>query len=312
MPDDELIPPTLPLPEIPAPEPVVHKRIAPLWHTIALVIAILSFSFWGAARAASHGGEPLGALQGSRLVHYAWSGTLELLVVVWIAFGLYLRKTPLRTLFGVMPRGVDNLVKELLAAMVFWVCSLVVLALVGLAWNIVQTQSYRHEVQKQTQRQPSSSQSTSAPPSSAQSSSSEPVKPESPQQQKIKLIKGLMELAPGNPIEIAAWALLCALVGFSEELVFRGYLQQQGIALLRRIPLGVIFSALIFGAAHGYEGTGSMIQIAVFGALFSILTLMRRNLFPGMLAHGWHDFITGMALALIRETHFLDRIPMPS
>jgi membrane protease YdiL (CAAX protease family) len=295
MPDNELIPPPLPLPE--APTPVEHKRIAPLWHTIALVVGILSFSVWGAANAANHGGEPLSALQSSQLVHYALSGTLELLVVAWIAFGLFLRKTPFRTLFGSMPRGIDNLAKESLAALIFWICSLAVLAVVGLAWNIVQTQTYRHEVQKQAQHQPSSPQAH---------------KPESPQQQKIKLIKGLMELAPSTPLEIAAWALLCAVVGFSEELVFRGYLQQQGIALLRGIPLGVIFSALIFGAAHGYEGVGTMIQIAVFGALFSILTLMRRNLFPGMLAHGWHDFVTGMALALLRETHFLDRVPLPS
>jgi len=37
--------------------------------------------------------------------------------------------------------------------------------------------------------------------------------------------------------------------------------------------------------------------------------LMRKNLLPGMIAHSWHDFATGVALALIRSSHLLEHLP---
>lgn len=119
-----------------------------------------------------------------------------------------------------------------------------------------------------------------------------------------------MELAPANGMEVAAWGLLCLIVGFSEELIFRGYLQLQGIALLRRVPLSLVLTAIVFGAAHGYEGARGIVIITVYGALFGGITLLRRNLFPGMLAHSWHDFATGIALSILRSTHFLDHLPL--
>jgi membrane protease YdiL (CAAX protease family) len=122
------------------------------------------------------------------------------------------------------------------------------------------------------------------------------------------MIRKLMELAPATGVEFAAWGLLCLLVGFSEEAIFRGYLQLQGIAWLPRVFLGVAFSALVFGCAHAYQGVRGMFIITIYGLLFSLLTLLRRGLFPGMVAHSWHDFFTGMMLALIRSTHLLDKL----
>ena len=61
------------------------------------------------------------------------------------------------------------------------------------------------------------------------------------------------------------------LVGFVEESVFRGYLQGQFTAWARGgAAVGVVFSALLFGAAHGYQGVRNMVLLAVFGALFSL------------------------------------------
>ena len=125
------------------------------------------------------------------------------------------------------------------------------------------------------------------------------------------MARQLMELAPANGVEIAAWGLLCLVVGFSEELIFRGYLQSQSIALLRNLPVGVVLTALIFGAAHGYQGVRGIVLISIYGALFGCITLLRKNLFPGMLAHSWHDFATVMLLAFIRATHLLDHLPQP-
>jgi uncharacterized protein len=46
-----------------------------------------------------------------------------------------------------------------------------------------------------------------------------------------------------------------------------------------------------------------MILIAAYGAMFCLLALQRRSLRAGMMAHAWHDFITGAALVLAKHLH---------
>jgi membrane protease YdiL (CAAX protease family) len=300
------------------PPPAPPRGIAPIWHTVVFILAIVAFSIWGAQRSNSdeinplapvHRVAPPAAAEGNakngptseksdrvRLIRYALSGVLELFIVAWVALGLRLRRIPFRSLFGTWPRTLNDLTLEAGIAALFWFCSMLILVAVALAWTLVQTQVYQHQLKSQNHVQ-------SASPS---------TKPESPQQQQAEAIRELMELAPANGFEIAAWGFLCLIVGFSEELVFRGYLQSQGIALLHRIPITVLLTSLIFGAAHGYQGLRGMFIITVYGALFSVITLLRRNLFPGMVAHAWHDFATGLLLALVRSAHLLDRLPISS
>jgi membrane protease YdiL (CAAX protease family) len=279
------------------------RGIAPVWHTLVLVIGILAYSFWGAIGAKTGTTNPIapsGAVHAAatgtdhvRIIRYALTGALELGIVVWIAFGLRLRKVPFRSLFGGWPKGLNDVTKEILIAAAFWVCSMIVLMVFAFSWLFVQNHIYQEQTAKQ----------------SATSSKSNAQAPKSPEQQQSEMVKQLSELAPANGIEIAAWGLLCLVVGFSEELIFRGYLQLQGIALLRNTPIAVILCAIVFGAGHGYQGVRGIFLISIFGALFGILTLMRKNLLPGMIAHSWHDFATGMALALIRSSHLLEHLP---
>jgi membrane protease YdiL (CAAX protease family) len=49
-----------------------------------------------------------------------------------------------------------------------------------------------------------------------------------------------------------------------------------------------------FGTAHGYQGWKFMLLIAVYGATFGLLTVWRRSLRPGMLAHFLQDAIGGI------------------
>src|SRR5580658_2975146 len=198
------------------------RGVAPAWHTLVLVLGILAFSIWGAVRpdsatinplapvhkgahasasAASNGSDPV------RLIRYALTGALELVVVAWVAPGLRLRKVPFRSLFGAWPTGLNDITREAGIAALFWICSMVVLGSVALSWHVVQTRIYEH---------PASNQSSS-------SSKSNPAKHPSPQQQQVEMARKLMELAPANGIEIVAWGLLCLIVGFSEEVIFRGY-----------------------------------------------------------------------------------------
>jgi uncharacterized protein len=121
--------------------------------------------------------------------------------------------------------------------------------------------------------------------------------------------KTIAALAPQGWTETAIWLVLCITAGVMEEFLFRGYLLQQFSSLGRQgqgnLWLGVIASSLLFGVAHGYEGIGAMIAIALFGALFSILAIKRKSLRAGMMAHTWHDSISGIALAIVRHLHLL-------
>jgi hypothetical protein len=96
------------------------------------------------------------------------------------------------------------------------------------------------------------------------------------------------------------------IVGFVEEIVFRGYLQRQFIGWVRGcVSTSVLVSAVVFGSAHGYQGVRGMVLLSVFGVLFSLLALYRRSLRAGIFAHAGHDFIAGLALALLCSRHIL-------
>lgn len=103
-------------------------------------------------------------------------------------------------------------------------------------------------------------------------------------------------LAPHTLPGLGLFVLLSITAGFVEEIIFRGYLQRQFAVLSGNIYVGLVGSALVFGAGHGYEGIRRMVLIFVFGTMFGVLALWRKSLRPGMMAHGWHDSLQGVAL----------------
>lgn len=264
----------LPLTDIPHEPPAAPLAIAPVWHTVVLLAGILAVSIDGASRFRS-AHAPV-----NRLVTYGVTVAMELGLVGWIVLGLRLRKTPIGSLLGSFSFSFRSIVVDLGFALIFWVGSLMVLGTLAVAWVGTEA-AITHRLPMTASGQPNN-----------------------PAQQQT--VRTLTQLAPSNGEEIAAWALLCLVAGFAEEITFRGYLQRQFIAWSRgKVPVGVALSALCFGAGHGYEGMRSMFLIAVFGVLFSLLAIYRRTLRPGMFAHAWHDFIAGMALALLKWYHFI-------
>ncbi|HVO78713.1 MAG TPA: CPBP family intramembrane glutamic endopeptidase [Candidatus Bathyarchaeia archaeon] len=107
-------------------------------------------------------------------------------------------------------------------------------------------------------------------------------------------------LIPRTKMELLVWFLLSTTAGICEEIIFRGYLQRQFAAATRSMPAGVLLSAVVFGAAHGYEGGPRMVLIGFFGLMFGLLAWWRRSLRPGMIAHAWHDAISGALLRVVK------------
>jgi len=75
--------------------------------------------------------------------------------------------------------------------------------------------------------------------------------------------------------------------------VYRGYLQKQFIALTKSVAAGILVPAMLFGAAHSYQGMAKASAIAVLGAMGGLLAFWRRSVRPGMIAHVLQDVLGG-------------------
>lgn len=112
-------------------------------------------------------------------------------------------------------------------------------------------------------------------------------------------LEAAKRIAPHGVLEGVTYLALVITAGISEETIFRGYLQRQFVALFHNAPLGVLASAILFGAGHIYQGVRPAIVIVVFGLIFGILAEVRRNIRPGMIMHAWQDGLAGLLIRFI-------------
>jgi membrane protease YdiL (CAAX protease family) len=187
------------------------------------------------------------------------------LLAALVAFGIRRNGFSIREVIGTPWRKFDDVLIDLVIAGGFWITSALLLA--GLRFVV----------------SPASIPST-ADPGSIQES-----------------IKHIAPLIPHTPREIFFWILMSLSAGFCEEFVFRGYLQRQFTALTKNAAVGILFSAVIFGVGHLYQGGLQMALIGAYGAMFGILAYFRKNLRPGMIAHAWQDILSGVALSFLLQ-----------
>lgn len=101
-------------------------------------------------------------------------------------------------------------------------------------------------------------------------------------------------LLPHSSSEIAAWLFVALVVGVSEEVVYRGYLQPQLAARAGSTIVGMAASAVLFGMAHLQQGPAAAARAGVYGLLLGLVAHRRRSLIPGMLAHVAIDSAAGL------------------
>jgi len=195
------------------------------------------------------------------VANYSLSIAYEWVLAGLTLWGIHMRKVPLRQLLGEQQPGARAWLVDLGVALGYWVVAVMVLGLLGNALTKI------------------------------------PGSHIDPQ----KIGDVTQKLAPGTGIEMLLFLVLSLSAGICEELVFRGYLQQQFARWGRRTWVGVALSALVFGGAHGYEGVAGVLLITAYGAMFGVLALWRRGLRTGMIAHAWHDSVSGLALVLLRH-----------
>jgi membrane protease YdiL (CAAX protease family) len=101
-------------------------------------------------------------------------------------------------------------------------------------------------------------------------------------------------LLPSTSVERAVWVVVALTVGTSEELVYRGYLQNELGALARSPALGLVAQSALFALAHGEQGPGAVARAFLYGLGFGALASARKSLLPGMLAHVGLDVAAGL------------------
>jgi hypothetical protein len=95
------------------------------------------------------------------------------------------------------------------------------------------------------------------------------------------------------------WVGVSVSAGICEEIVYRGYLQRQFLALSRNFVIAILAQALIFGIGHAYQGAKQVVVITVLGLLFALLASWRKSLRPGIISHAWADIFSGWIERLI-------------
>lgn len=98
--------------------------------------------------------------------------------------------------------------------------------------------------------------------------------------------------------DLPVYALMCASAGAGEEIVYRGFLlsffqalfaEWSGAALLT-----VLVPALLFSAAHLYQGAGTVFKILVLSTIFGMIFWYSGSIYLLMILHAGLDLASGI------------------
>lgn len=99
-------------------------------------------------------------------------------------------------------------------------------------------------------------------------------------------------LIPQDTTGRIVWVGVSATAGFCEEIAFRGYLMTR-LRILGKTKtwlIPVVVSSLTFGILHAYQSLPGVIILSVYGAMFALLYIRTRSLWPCIIAHFFQDF----------------------
>ncbi|HSK44954.1 MAG TPA: type II CAAX endopeptidase family protein, partial [Candidatus Binatia bacterium] len=245
-----------PTPEIPStvPETIVAPSASakpPLIAPLWHTLLILALILGNSFLGSSKVGAVKGS--GSRILLYGGTFVTQLLLILLIWFGIHLRGVRMRDLIGGRWKTVEAFLLDVALAVGFWITSLLLLFGIRVALGTIDL----HNMQKSVD----------------------------------DTVRILGPMAPHTYLEAGLFVLLSVCAGLFEEIIFRGYLQRQFGALGRNAIVGIVASGVLFGLAHGYQGTRMMIVIGFYGVFFGILAHLRKSLRPGMMAHAFQDSI---------------------
>jgi membrane protease YdiL (CAAX protease family) len=86
-------------------------------------------------------------------------------------------------------------------------------------------------------------------------------------------------------------AITWTVAAFGEEIIYRGYMMNRVADFFKnsrlRWVIGRLFSSVLFGAVHNYQGLSGMLSTGISGLFFGAYFLASgRNLWASIIAHG--------------------------
>jgi hypothetical protein len=96
----------------------------------------------------------------------------------------------------------------------------------------------------------------------------------------------------GDTSFLLTWlAITWTVAAFGEEIIYRGYMMNRVADFFKnsrsRWIIGLLFSSVLFGIVHYYQGLSGMLSTGISGLFFGIYYLASgRNLWASILAHG--------------------------
>jgi membrane protease YdiL (CAAX protease family) len=115
---------------------------------------------------------------------------------------------------------------------------------------------------------------------------------------RVKIRNQAAARAPHTKYELAWWGAVSLSAGFSEELIFRGYLIWAFRPLLGLWGAAAL-SVAVFAVAHAYQGIAGALATGVVGALLTLVVLMLGSLWPAVVIHLLIDLQQGVAAWLV-------------
>ena len=103
---------------------------------------------------------------------------------------------------------------------------------------------------------------------------------------------------PSSATQFLNFIFLSVAAGFSEEIVYRGFMITYLLELLGpggwQTGVALLFPAIAFGLGHFYQGTKAVVKIIAMAVLFGFFYLRTGTLWPLMLLHTAIDIFGGL------------------
>lgn len=107
----------------------------------------------------------------------------------------------------------------------------------------------------------------------------------------------VLALLPHTPLEFTLWFAVSLSAGMTEEMIFRGYLQQQFTAWIKRPLLAIVLASIVFGSAHLYEGLGAILPLVALAFVYgNVVRWMKGDLRAVIVAHTLQDFLIALVV----------------
>ena len=115
---------------------------------------------------------------------------------------------------------------------------------------------------------------------------------------RVKMGSGAAAHAPHTGREFTWWAAVSLSAGFSEELIFRGFLIWAFRPLLGLWGAAAL-SLIVFATAHAYHGVAGALAVGIVGAFLTLVVLIFGSLWPAVAMHVLIDLQQGFAAWLV-------------